>query len=270
MGRPRKWTPTVVSAADIVAGAIVARKYGPDLSTAARVRADFRTFCRINRLTPDEAYEPWVGQMRNSGLASGTIREYVEAVTQGERSTAAYIISKAAGALHTDSPTSHATDIDHTTGCAIIESAKKDAPEHAQQLWLLLATGQRRVDIHRLHPQSVKIVRRKTLTVKWLWTKGIQKVSRRREITFPIEDLPDAPKGLEVALQAKRAPFECSVAVLNKCIKRLGFEATTGSFRRLYSARIDAYCIKKGIPKQDMMLHQSAETDKAFYRFNTW
>lgn len=267
MGRPRKWTPRRLTTADVVAGAVVLKKYGPDLATNERVRADYLKFCKLNRLTSEEGYEPWIGQMRNSGLSGGTIQTYMEAATQGDKSTSAYVAMKAASALHANSLTGHARDIDLATGVAIIEAAKAKAPGQAQQLWMLLATGQRRVDIHRLHPQSVKIQRKRKLTVKWMWTKGIRKIAHRREVTFPLEGLPDAPPELEQTLMSKKAPFECSVAVLNRCIKKLGYQATTGSFRRLYSDRIEAYCKKNNIPKADMMLHRDDTMDKAFYKW---
>ena len=262
----------MLTTADIVTGAVAMQKYGPDLATHARVQEDYRKFCRLNRLAREEGYEPCVGQMKNAGLAAGTIRDYIEIAAKGDKSTAAYVAKKAVRAMQTDSQTGHAADITLTQASEIITRAKKEAPEVAEPLWLLLATGQRRVDIHRLHPESVKMIRKKTLAVKWLWTKGIQKIQHRREVIFPINDLPDAPgtlaQTLESSVKARTKPFECTVQKLNAVMKKMGFRATTGSFRRLFSDRIEAYCKRTGIAKQAMMLHQSDSMDKAFYSFN--
>ena len=169
----------------------------------------------MNRLTREEGYECFIGQMVNASLAAGTIKDYVEFVVKGDRGTCAYVAKKAVRALQGNTLTGHAPDITLATGAHITEWAKKNAPESAEQLWLLLATGQRRVDIHRFRPSSVNLKRKKTLTIKWLWTKGIHRIQHRREIIFPIEDLPDAPSTLEHTLRNKSRPFECSVKKIN-------------------------------------------------------
>ena len=267
MGAPRKWSPGILTSADIIAGHLVTTKYGPNLDTENRVRADYQAFCKMNRLTREEGYELFIGQMINASLAAGTIKDYVEFVVKGDRGTCAYVAKKAVRALQGNTLTGHAPDITLATGTHIIEWAKKSAPESAEQLWLFLATGQRRVDIHRLKSSSVNLKRKKTLTIKWLWTKGIHRIQHRREIIFPIEDLPDAPSTLEHTLRSKSHPFECSVKKINETIAKSGHKATTGSFRRLFSHRIDEYCRKNGLQKMDMMLHQSASMVKAFYDF---
>jgi len=77
MGRPKKWSPRRVIAADKV-------KYGPNLALEERVSRDFRDFCILNGLGRAEAYAPSIGPMRNSGLAAGTIRNYVEIACRGD------------------------------------------------------------------------------------------------------------------------------------------------------------------------------------------
>jgi hypothetical protein len=216
-----------------------------------------------------------MGQMHNAGLSAGTIRDYIEFVTKGDRSTESYVAKKASKAQHTDSITGHAPDITLQEASAIINRAKVEYPAEAEPLWMLLSTGQRRVDIHRLRPTSVKLTmkgRMKFITIKWLWTKGIQKIEQRRELSFPLQGLPEPPvdfeKNLQEAMKSKKAPYECSVAKLNGVIKKMGFRATTGTFRRLFSDRIEEYCNENNIAKEDMMLHASKKMDRAFYSFN--
>lgn len=271
MGRPRKWVPRRVTAADRVAGHAVVVKYGPDLRLEKRLSDDFRSFCILNRLTREEAYVPFIGQLRNSKVAAGTVKNYVEIVSRGDRSTEAYLARRSTECMQTNTPTGHAADIDLKTANSIIVAAKKRYPQHAPSIWMMLATGCRRIDVHRLRPESVKLTKA-NIVVKFLWTKGIRKIRHRRTVTLPLRGIASPPTNMQTLLSGKRAPFECSVNTLNKVLKELvskdpGVRCTTGSFRRLFSRRIEEYCKKKGLKKKDLLLHRSEDMDEAFYSF---
>ena len=95
MGRPRKWQPAKLTRRDILAGEIVISKYGPDISLETHLKQDFKSFCQMNRLSKEEAYAPIIGQMKNAGLAAGSIKNYVDVVTRGDQSVAAYTAKRA-------------------------------------------------------------------------------------------------------------------------------------------------------------------------------
>jgi len=266
MGRQAMWQPERVTVGDIVDGEKIIALYGPNMDLEKRVKNDYRTFCMMNRLTREEGYSPWIGQMKRSGLSAGTMKNYIFFATQGDRSTQAYKARKAMECFQADAPTKHAADIDVNEANSLIRDAIKKEPASAVPLWMLLATGQRRIDIKRLHADSVKMqLSRKKLTVRFLWTKGIRRIQHRREVELPLSDITPPPKNLEKLVIKEKDPFPCTVGGLNAAIKRLGYNATTGTFRRLFSRRMDAYCKKTGIDKKDLMLHRSADMDKAFY-----
>ena len=266
MGRPRKWQPAKLTRRDILAGEIVISKYGPDLTLETRLKQDFKSFCRMNRLSKEEAYAPIIGQMKNAGLVAGSIKNYVDVVTRGDRSAAAYTAKRATECMQADTISGHAVDLSLPQANKYIDMIKKRKPTVAPSLWMLLATGGRRIDIHRLHPECVKKTKN-FLVVKFLWTKGIRKISHRRIVQLPLDGLTAPPGGMLKLLKTKKKPFECSVAELNQALKSVGCMATTGSFRRLFSRRIALYCTNNNLDKKDLMLHRSKDMDAAFYSF---
>ena len=124
MGRPKKWNPSPFTARERITGHMLRCKYGPNMQTELRVKKDFGDLCRMNHCTPEDAYVPFIGQMRVAGMSAGTIREYVGHVVKGKRSTAAYIALRTAESLQTDSPVVHAADTDQEHIESLI--AKKD------------------------------------------------------------------------------------------------------------------------------------------------
>jgi integrase len=180
-----------------------------NLRSEERVRSDFKTFCQLNRLAREEAYEAAVGQMRIAGLSAGTIRNYIAIVAGADRSVGAYVAKKATECFQADTVSGHAADITLEQGNAIVRAAVAAAPEHAEQLWMLLATGQRRVDVHRLRPESVKLGK-KSMIVKFLWTKGIRQIKHRRIVEFPLAGVTAPPSSIVKTLMSPRPPFECT------------------------------------------------------------
>ena len=158
-------------------------------------------------------------------------------MTRGDHTTKAYVANRAVECLQTDTPSKHAADFCLKEANALVAKAKKLEPKYAIPLWMLLATGARRIDVNRLHASSVKIIK-KHMVVRFLWTKGVRRIAHRREIRLPLADLVCPPTNMPKQL-TKRIPFECTVAALNASMKRLGSPATTGSFRRLFSRRIE-------------------------------
>lgn len=231
-------------------------RFGPDMQLEERLQKEYKIFCCMNRLTREQGYIPFIGQMKNArhgtkvGLSAGTIKNYISIVARGDRSKEAYVARAATECMQTYADTGHAADIDLETANRLVNEAKKKASQHAPCLWMLLATGGRRIDIHRLKPTSVKLNKHK-LVVKFTWTKGIRQIRHRRTVELPLAGLTPPPPGMKKLIEGKAQPFECSVATLNKAIKDLGYKCTTGTFRRLFSRRIEAYCQANGYEKKD-------------------
>ena len=268
MGRPKKWIPALFSVSDRIAGKVLRAKYGPDLRTENRVKEDFARLCRVNHCTPEDAYLPWLGQMKNKGLSAGTIKDYVHMVIKGRRSTAAYEVRRTAESYQTDSPVGHAADtgLDHVQGLV-----KKCDPGIRAHMWLMLATGARCTDISRLRKRCFKKLTKKSMTILFAWTKGIKKVRHRREVSYPLDGLMEMPPSVRHKLNAARDddnPFVFSTNEVNKALREAGGageRTTSGTFRRLFSKRITKYCETNNISKKSMMLHVTDDMDAAFY-----
>jgi hypothetical protein len=154
MGRTAKWTPRVLTPSEIIAGACVLSKYGPDLKLETRIKGEYKQFCLLNRLSRQEGYEPWIGQMKASELSAGTIKNYMDIASRGDKSTSAYRARKACECMQADSKTSHAADITLREANNLINAAKKvpNGAAQAEQLWkkkkssgrVLLIAGKKR------------------------------------------------------------------------------------------------------------------------------
>ena len=131
--------------------------YGPDPLLEKRLTNDYREFCRIKRVAKEKGYQLLIGQMKRMKLGAGAIANYVKIISKGDRGEVAYKCRKATECMQTDTPSGHAMDITLQEANKAIDRAKVEEPEHALALWMLLATGARRIDVHRLKPESVKI-----------------------------------------------------------------------------------------------------------------
>ena len=268
MVRPGKWIPHKLSSRDIIRGHNIFRTYGPDLKSEKTVKEKYQTFLSLNRMTRQEGYEPYVGQLMEAGMAPGTVAVYTKILTRGDKSTEAYIAKKTTEAQHSHLPTSHAPDISVDEANTIIKTAQRLHPTIAGPLWLMLATGDRRVDITRLNKGVCKLMsrgRKKYIQVSFTWTKSIRKIKHRRTVMYPLKDLTDPPPDLVDRLNGNERPACCTVQQLNKGLAKMGYRATTNSFRRLFACRITDYCNETGTPKEELLLHKDKDMDKAFY-----
>ena len=149
-------------------------------------------------------------------------------------------------------------------------------------LWLMTVCGARRIDIARLRRarytthrvkkhRATSAKESKALTVDWCWTKGVRKIQHRRRVTYrvtyPLHDVCDAPKGLLKPDGTVTMPRGFTVNAVNKALKQMGFKMTTGSFRRLFAARIEEYCIANNVKKSELLVHKDESMDKAFCCF---
>ncbi|MCG3770976.1 MAG: hypothetical protein JW384_02156 [Nitrosomonadaceae bacterium] len=268
MGRPKKWNPSPFTARERITGHMLRCKYGPNMQTELRVKKDFGDLCRMNHCTPEDAYVPFIGQMRVAGMSAGTIREYVGHVVKGKRSTAAYIALRTAESLQTDSPVVHAADTDQEHIESLIAKTKGLTRAH---LWLMMVTGARSKDVSRLRARCFKKRSKKSMVILFCWTKGIKRLRHRREVEYPLEGLMAPPCEFGSLLRKSKpddTPFACTTAISNAALREAGGRGertTTGTFRRLFSKRIDKHCKENNIPKRSMMLHASDDMDAAFY-----
>lgn len=276
MGRKKLWNPTYISIADIVRGSSIREKYGPNMSTITRVKEDFNKFKSMNNLQSEDALEPWVGQMLNSGLSRGSVDDYVQMVTSSMTGQVTWALKKAVAAMHGDTITGHAPDVSFDKLERAVSSIIKDDDPLGHHVWLLLATGSRSRDVARFRGACVSLEGKDWLTVKYLWTKGIKRTVLRREVRYPIHDIIPPPRNFVLACKGRNTtPFhgtanKVRVLLKNQWIKLkfAGKAPTACSFRRNFSKRIDPYCRRMKIAKQDMMLHISDAMDKAYYSFD--
>lgn len=244
---------------------------------------DFRSFCRQNPdlETHEQRMEVLFGQLHNSGLEPTSIKNYLEfcdsTVPYPARARSVLV---AAEKLATDrGGRGHARDASLATIAKVIQACSQTDDEISHAIWVLGTTGLRTVDIARLWDDAA-FLGRKNLTVQARWTKGIQKLANRRTVTYPLADeYPPTPtcralltrthRSKKKRLFSKKVRLATIQNRLNEVCKRLGVKRiTSGSFRRAFSARIQDYCTKNGIPKKDMMLHVSEKIDQAHYSFD--
>jgi len=278
MGRPRKWTPRPATRQDFMAGALIRGLYGPDEKLETRIRNDYKEFCRLSRLSADEGLEPFVGQMKNDGLDPGTIRNYALIACHGNRSRVAYAMRKSVEAFHSHAGgRGHAVDQSTKVLTDYVRWAEKDGEPLAKVLWILLVTGQRPIDIHRIEERDLWR-ERGFLKVVARWTKGIRKIKHRRQVDYPLKNLMPPPKSLKLGARIPKRKRQVYLyvntsnqinAVMRDVAKRHKLvKATTGSFRRDFSERIKPHCKRLNISVKDMMLHRSEDMDAAHYAFD--
>lgn len=76
-GRPRIWWPQHAITEDVATADALMENWGPEDSTAERIRREFKSFCEINAYDPLDALKPCIGQMLRCGLQYSTTDTYV-------------------------------------------------------------------------------------------------------------------------------------------------------------------------------------------------
>jgi len=271
---------------DSIRAKVLLERYGPDQRTVTRLRSDYELFKKLNPhlSTHKQVLEGLFGQMSES-LAPGSCREYITImdafVPFPQR---AFHVVKASEAHETDrGGRGHAADLSAHDIDTLGRLACDGGTEIDEAMWLQYATGLRDVDTRRLWADALTFEpanRPSRVKIQARWTKGIQKVQNRREISFPLKGLIPPPKQLVARAVAGRKSkqlkrlFNHSYHQMKDRLSDFATEAgiatvSTGSFRRGFSRRIDGYCKTNGIAKVEMMLHVSSSMDKAHYAFDT-
>ncbi len=291
MGRSRIWTVHKTTLEDAIRAQILIDKYGPNLQLRQRLQADYKVMQKLHPALDHPALmQAMLGQMSVAGLDPGSIKEYLAIMDHfGPGGVRAYAVTNAAEAYGTDrGGRKHATDICDEEARAIVTralklAALKDATSTILEgyaiVWLLYATGLRAVDIARLWSDAL-VFSADTLSVVARWTKGIQRVKHRRTVKYPLKGLVAAPAAIKkfVLMRSKKrqrlfSRDASAYPAISNTLKSLVMDLklapiTTGTFRRLFSTRIDAHCRANGIKKNEMMLHISEDMDKAHYQFD--
>jgi len=273
---------------DSIAAAALMQKYAPDAKTMTRLRNDYNLFKSLNPQITGHAniMQAIFGQMKTSGLEPGSIVNYLRTMdTIVPSSWRAYAVIAAAEAHASDrGGRGHAPDIKENELLRYVREAIAEDTEDSGHVWILYATGLRPVDVSRLWNDSV-FLEQKMLTVLARWTKGIRKIKNRRQISYPIDGLLAPPptlrkKLLELRRQShskkdiRRVWGKCTHKSVNDYLVHLRNKhklptITSGTFRRSFSSRINAYCKRTSIPKSEMMLHVCPTMDQAHYSFDT-
>jgi hypothetical protein len=249
--------------------------------TNKSIIAKYKRFCNINGLSVEQGLTPWVGQMLESGLSPGTVDTYVQTVIKTlpvlNRSSEAHSIGHAAAAFHTHvGGRGHAVDFDQSVANKILDAVGTDYKEEAPIFWTMMITGLRPSCMDRLFGEDITFAEKFSephLRLKVRFTKGIRKTRKRREVFFPISNLPAPPERFIPKMKKKQHPLRCTAQKLNSTLKeicqKLKIERVTcGSFRRLYSKRIVPYCEQHHLKVSDMMLHGTDDMQKAHYLFD--
>lgn len=277
MGRAPKWIPQVVNATDIVNGHTILAKYTSRSNT--RILGKYKVFCRLNGLSPEDGLEPWVGQMVTSGLSPGTISTYVSTITQANHALSSSprvrSLIRAVQAFHTHvGGRGHAPDVTPDVARQIASKAMKQHPELASQLWLLLVCGVRASCLDRLKADCVSLSKG-YVTLQIRFSKGVRKLRKRRQVKYPLKDLPPAPKDFKRILTRRvHHPFPARASKINEVLRKACESMklptiTSGTFRRAFAARIKPHCKKEGIELSEMLVHTSSDMAKAHYDFDT-
>lgn len=171
--------------------------WGPSLDAKLRIRQKYTVFCQMNHLSPNEGHAAWVGQMKNSGLAAGTIRTYLRHVI-GEkgRNLLQWQLVKGVEAWHASETTRHAPDLPLKDIIRFIQDLSES--EGKNLLWLMAATGSRAADAARLTSEQVHIQcdggRYTCLEIEWRLTKTARTRRQRVRTKYPVAWSCDPPK----------------------------------------------------------------------------
>ena len=216
--------------------------------------------------------------MLEAGLSPGSVDTYVQTVTKAlpmfRFNSAANTITHAVAAYHSHvGGRGHAQNISTEVALKIINDV--DA-ESVPALWMMYVTGLRPSCLSRLWSDDISFIKKfgyAHLKLRVRFTKGIRKTRKRREIDYPLKDVPTPPKILKSLLKKKHCPMEMTAAQLNKiltkaCTKLKINRITCGSFRRLFCQRIKPYCLMHKISVTDMMLHTSPDMVSSAYDFD--
>jgi hypothetical protein len=251
------WTPSILSNEDTVMGFMFEQSHCPDYSQANRIRDCFVTFCALNNLEPGrlDTYVLLVGQWQNSGLAAGTVQQYLSFLD------APSAVRSGVALCHARAKTKHAPDLPEEDLRAITSAAHLDVQP---TMWLMWATGCHAADAGTL-PRSNWSIKHPRLIVCWQSTKSIRSRSQRDTLVYDITSFP-APAAVMSSAQAASVTddtclFTASAVAVNKALSPL---STSLVFRRAFEHRYrEAGYTEEAIGR--LLTHQGTKMVRAHY-----
>ena len=271
-GRPRKWIPRPVSEDDHRAAETFKQQFLPSEASAGRVQANIALVAEMSGLSFDKVLWPLVGQMINSGLAFGTIHQYLLLAKPLFRTVGQYRRAIRAAALaHAESDSGHANDVSGRVLDDIIVGAPK---EHQVFLYVMRICGARVHDLARLKGSQIFLdVDSRVLHIQFRATKNRRTRGKRFCGKFfmawaaapsmdIVRSLLSLPKGI--------CPFRrYNTSVVNTALRNItakkGYpKVTSYSFRRSFMNKVF-----RDIPpseRQAFTLHLCASTLFAHYQ----
>jgi hypothetical protein len=257
------------------------KKYAPKPNR--RVLGKFQQFLKLNGMAPDMGLEACMGQMVRAGLSPGTIGTYVTTIVTSipslRNSSVAKRAMAAAQAYHTHKGgRGHASDIPQDIIEEVTKKINEMTPELGPSAWIAMATGLRASCIDRLSTDGILIRgsgAKRTLSLKIRFSKGVRKVRKRREVHYPLKDIPPPPKSLKRRLTGGplSTPLPTTAANLNAALAKacdsLNVKRfTSGAYRRAFARRIRPYCEANNLSVSEMLVHTSTDMVPAHYSFD--
>jgi len=259
MGRPRKFTPRLATAADLDRWRAVEARYGDEQNgrTRERICQEFLSFHRMNVTNIVTSFKLWIGAASSDGLMWSTIDTYsgyISRVVMPDLSSADRIewrlARKIVRAAHADEDTGGAR------ACTREELQKiliESDLNMRQAIALIAYTGARWADIRRLRLKQIA-VKRNSIRIQVRISKNRRKRSLRRNLK--IRDVA-GKLGLELdpslfaLVESNDDPFsrpfeKWKVDDINKHLKitclKCGLEKLTSySFRKFFIRNIIRY-----------------------------
>lgn len=244
-GRRSKWVPHSITPCEVTIGQKYIEEHLASRSAQSRVQANFLAMCELSGLEPDEAIPGYIGQLKESGLASGTIHEYLKAIRLLIRPSTYRPAIKACAAAHADADTTHAADL---PGNQLDWLTEKAQPGLYEVLFFLRLTGARLADLRRLQRKQIVFKEEEAVVhIQFRRTKNRTKRSLRKSVEFPISwGGPVRGEVLRAFLQVPGyvklfRPY--TVSYVNRELKKLCAQVdyrscTSYTFRRAFMDRV--------------------------------
>lgn len=281
-GRPRKWTPSVVTEEEKARGLQLLTDYGIPEDAEARVIKDFNTFLALNGLQPNGyAMLLWCGQCLVAGLGPGSLETYGTFVRKVMPRGDPLIkkLTKALMRQHADFDTKTAPVVSDEDLIMIM----LHLPSELQAgVFLMLVAGLRPIALKWLRRKQVAAWRRKLdaeilVYIQVRVDKNAWKRVHRTELAIPrawtsMVKVPEAYHQLYNEGDPNHRLFweGHSATALNQALAKVADEhslprATSTSFRHAYMNRL--FTVFKGDMDQikPYTLHHSRYVTKAHY-----
>jgi|GEM_PF-6929749 len=276
-GRKPLWSPHSITESELLRGRQILARYGdaPNEKSRAKRRSDFREFYNLNSsLDTKTLMTGLLGQM-SEVLDASTVQNYFQIFglvggkfPQGfvcDSSFDPFWFSSTIAKFHADNPGSHASDLTIDILKDIItRTSQTGYLAEAAALEVILKTGLRSIDLHRLRLDSLQIGA-KALRFTLCWTKGIRRRQHRRHLRIPLwfgtltKGAISSAKALITVWRQKTETLrslgrrgESLACHLNRCVKKAcGKKAkassaerspTTYSFRRAFIRKALSKC----------------------------